>query len=100
MTFQRTAICALTGCLSPGGHRRELENNLQPACSLQNFFLDRGQCSTFPTTIKYGSGFRKAFSEPGDAVFDPFLGNGTTLFAAAPGVGAFEGSDIRSFRVR
>ena len=40
-----------------------------------------GHSAAFPAALP--AFFIKAFSDPGDLVFDPFMGSGTTLIAAA-----------------
>jgi DNA modification methylase len=39
-----------------------------------------GHAATFPVGLP--AFFIKAYSDPGDAIFDPFLGSGSTLVAA------------------
>jgi DNA modification methylase len=63
-----------------------------PEFSLESLHRFHAYCARFPSEIV--EGVREQYTKPGDAVFDPFCGSGTTLVASLVHRRRVTGTDI------
>jgi DNA modification methylase len=82
LDYSPTSTKTAAGLLSaPADGKREGLARPGNVLSVESSKGGRGHTAEFPVALP--SFFIRAFSDDGDAIFDPFLGSGTTLIAAA-----------------
>lgn len=81
-SYRRGMPTKITDCQGKGGLQYETGQGLsRPSNVLKRMMTDgQGHQAAYPVALP--EFFLKAFSDPGDAAYDPFLGSGTTLIAA------------------